>query len=189
MATIEVDEAVKRSVSFAARMADVTEGEIVRRLIAGSSHEATGRDPRQAGVPVYADYEGHRTRALYFAPARVEIIDGPLEGKSFKTPTGAARAVVRHYNPSVNDNRNGWEFWQIDNGGGPRAWLQSIRPLRPSTLSVRRLHRARSVPVWQTNPRRKTGITPARCSPAPVSCLSRRHPTSLDFARTPLWSQ
>lgn len=136
MATIEVDEAVKRSVSFAARMADATEGEIVRRLIAGSSQEATERDPRQAGVPILADYEGRRTRALYFAPARVEIIDGPLKSKSFKTPTGAARAVVRHYNPSVNDNRNGWTFWQIDNGGSTRVWLQSIRPLRPTALSV-----------------------------------------------------
>jgi hypothetical protein len=79
-------------------------------------------------VPIYADYEGHRTQALYFAPARVEIVDGPLKGESFRTSTGAARAVVRHYNPSVNDNRNGWGFWQIDNGGGPRVWLQSIRP-------------------------------------------------------------
>jgi hypothetical protein len=44
MATIEVDEAVKRSVSFAARMADVTEGELsdlraIRRV---------GHRPRQA---------------------------------------------------------------------------------------------------------------------------------------------
>jgi hypothetical protein len=51
-------------------------------------------------------------------------------GESFRSPTGAARAVVRHYNPSVNDNRNGWGFWQIDSGGGPRAWLQSIRPTK-----------------------------------------------------------
>ena len=59
----------------------------------------------------------------------MEIVDGPLKRKSFKTPTGAARAVVRHYHPSVNDNRNGWRgFWQVDNGGGPRVWLQSIRP-------------------------------------------------------------
>jgi hypothetical protein len=128
MATIEVDEAVKTTVSFAARMAGVTEGEIVRRLIAASSLEKKELDPGQKGVPIYADYEGHRTRALYFAPSRVEIVDGPLKTRSFKTPTGAARAVVRHYNPSVNDNRNGWGFWQIDNGGGPRAWLQSIRP-------------------------------------------------------------
>lgn len=130
MPTIEVDEGAKRTVSFAARMADVTEGEIVRRLIAASSLESKEPDPRQKGVPIYADYEGHRTRALYFAPARVEIVDGPLKGESFRTPTGAARAVVRHYNSSVNDNRNGWSFWQIDNGGGPRVWLQSIRPPR-----------------------------------------------------------
>lgn len=130
MAIIEVDEGVKRTVSFAARMADVTEGEIVRRLIAESSLETKELDPRKEGVPIYADYEGHRTRALYFAPARVEIVEGPLKGRSFRTPTGAARAVVRHYNPSVNDNRNGWGFWQIDNGGGPRVWLQSIRPTK-----------------------------------------------------------
>ena len=131
MPNIEVDEGVKRTVSFAARMADVAEGEIVRRLIAASSLEPRD-EPSQNNVPIYADYEGHRTRALYFAPARVEIVDGPLKGKSFGTPTGAARAVVRHYNPSVNDNRNGWSFWQIDNGGAPRDWLQSIRPTKPN---------------------------------------------------------
>ncbi|SCG15632.1 hypothetical protein GA0070610_1870 [Micromonospora echinofusca] len=127
MATIEVDDGTKRTVSFAARMANVTEGEIVRRLIADSSLAGEEPTERENGVPIYADYEGHRTRALYFAPARVQIVDGPLKGKSFKTPTGAARAIVRHYNPRVNDNRNGWSFWQIDNGG-PRVWLQSIRP-------------------------------------------------------------
>jgi hypothetical protein len=131
VANIEVDDGIKRTVSFAARMANVTEGEIVRRLIAAST--LAGEEPNlgQEGVSIYADYEGHRTRALYFAPARVEIVDGPLKGKSFKTPTGAARAVVRLYNPSVNDNRNGWSFWQRDNGGGPRVWLQSIRPNNP----------------------------------------------------------
>jgi hypothetical protein len=128
MATIEVDEGVKRTLSFAARMADVPEGEIVRRLIAASSLETKEHDHGPKGVAIYAIYEGHRTQALYFAPARVEIIDGPLRGKSFGSPTGAARAVVRYYNPSVNDNRNGWGFWQVDNGGGPRVWLQSIRP-------------------------------------------------------------
>jgi hypothetical protein len=128
MATIEVDESTKRTLSFAARMANVTEGEIVRRLVAASSLTGESTGPAQQGVAIYADYEGHRTQALYFAPARVEIVDGPLKGKSFKTPTGAARAVVRHYNPRVNDNRNGWGFWQIDNGGGSRVWLQAIRP-------------------------------------------------------------
>ncbi len=74
MATIEVDDGIKRTVSFAARMANVTEGEIVQRLIAASSLTEEGPDLRQQGVPLYADYRGHRTRALYFAPARVEIV-------------------------------------------------------------------------------------------------------------------
>ena len=127
MATIEVDEETKRTVAFAAQMAGVSEAEIMRRLIALPTATPGDSSPDRDGVPIFADYEGHRTRAMYFAPARVEIVDGPLRGQSFKTPTGAARAVVRQYNPKVNDNRNGWGFWQLDNGG-PRAWLQSIRP-------------------------------------------------------------
>lgn len=133
MAIIEVDGATKRSVALAARMAQLTEGEIVRRLVLESSSIPTEPGTGREGVPIYADYEGHRTRALYLAPTRVEIIDGPLRGRSFKTPTGAARAVVRHYNPSVNDNRNGWSFWQIE-GDGPRTWLQSIRPAADNGL-------------------------------------------------------
>ncbi len=125
---IDVDDATKQAVSFAARMADVSEGEIIRRLVGGGHPSRDEPQPASQGVAIYADYEGHRVRARYFEPARVEISDGPLAGKSFKTPTGAARAVVRQYNPSVNDNRNGWSFWQIDNGTGARVWLQSIRP-------------------------------------------------------------
>ena len=125
--TIEVDGETKRTVAFAAQMAGVSEGEIVRRLVTASVTGQGGEAPRSEGIAVYADYAGHRTRARYFAPARIEIIDGPLQGTSYKTPTGAARAVVRQYNSKVNDNRNGWGFWQLDQRG-PRAWLQSIRP-------------------------------------------------------------
>ena len=127
MATIETDDATKRAVAFAARMAGVSEGEIIRRLVAASTGAPEPPDSETDGVPVYADYAGHRTRALYFAPARVEITDGPLKGNSYKTPTAAARAVVRAYNPQVNDNRNGWGFWQLDRSG-PRTWLQALRP-------------------------------------------------------------
>ncbi|MDT5039468.1 MAG: hypothetical protein QOE51_453 [Actinoplanes sp.] len=88
-------------------MATVTEGEIIRRLVGASAQATEEPDSADQGVAIYADYEGHRVRARYFRPARVEIADGPLAGKSFKTPTGAARAVVRHYNPSVKDNPNG----------------------------------------------------------------------------------
>lgn len=129
MATIEVDEYTKLTVAFAARVANLSESAIIRRLIEGSALTDDKRpQPMDQGVTIYADYEGHRVHARYTEPARVEIIDGPLAGRSFKTPTGAARAVVRNYNPTINDNRNGWTFWQIDDESGVRTPLQSIRP-------------------------------------------------------------
>jgi hypothetical protein len=129
MATIEVDEDTKRTVAFAARMANLSEEAIIRRLIATSALASSeNARPSSRDVAVYADYEGHRVHARFVEPARVEIIDGPLAGQSFKTPTGAARAVVRHYNPDINDNRNGWTFWQLDTDSGARRSLQSIRP-------------------------------------------------------------
>ena len=105
MATIEVDDRIKRTVSFAARMANVTEGEIVRRLIADSSLKEEGPDPRQ-GVPLYSHYQGHRTRALYFAPSRVEVVDGPIP------VTAANEAALRSALEAA-----GIEFID-ENGGG-----------------------------------------------------------------------
>lgn len=125
IATIEIYDHTKRTIAFAAQMANVSEAEIIERLVLASS---IAGPPKSDGLPVYADYGGHRTRGRYFAPGRVEIIDGPLAGKSYKSPTGAARAVVRQYSPEVNDNRNGWMFWQLEDGSGGRVWLQSIRP-------------------------------------------------------------
>ncbi|GIE93671.1 hypothetical protein [Paractinoplanes rishiriensis] len=140
MATIEVDEDTKRTLSFAARMARLTEGQIVRRLIETGpwAEERAPSPPGVEGVAIYADYEGHRVRARYLEPGRVHIVDGPLAGQTFKTPTAAARAVIRHFNPAVNDNRNGWTFWQIDEAG-VRKPLQSIRPgaQRPGRGSLR----------------------------------------------------
>jgi hypothetical protein len=137
MATIDVDAATKQTVSFAARMANVTEGEIIRRLVSGGG--LPREDPAPAveqGIAIYADYEGHRVRARYFEPARVEIVDGPLAGQSFKTPTGAARAVVRYYNPGVNDNRNGWS-----SADRQWRWSKSVAPVRTPTW-----HRALTCP-------------------------------------------
>jgi hypothetical protein len=139
MPTIEVDTEIKKIIAFAARMASVSEGEIIRRLIAGGDsgkpveNSQIQNSPKDAsGVSIYAFYEGHRTTGRFYPPARVEITDGPLAGQSFKSPTGAARAIVRHYNPNINDNRNGWAFWQLDNDSESNVWLQSIRPQQQS---------------------------------------------------------
>ncbi|MFD6288865.1 hypothetical protein [Streptomyces sp. NPDC060205] len=130
---IEVDAQTYRSIEFAARMGNTTAGEVVARLVRTASvpsaaPTATSKESAEAErkVDVYADYEGHRTRGSYDrAMKRIDITSGPLAGQSFKTPTGAARAVVAHYKPDVNPNRNGWSFWLLDDGSD--ELLQSIR--------------------------------------------------------------
>jgi len=50
------------------------------------------------------------------------------QGLVCPTPPFHPTNVSPLYNPSINDNRNGWGFWQIKNATGSRVWLQSIRP-------------------------------------------------------------
>lgn len=129
MPFIEVSQEVKGQVALAAKIAGISENAVIQALIAdlspsGPVNQVSAKD----GVAIHANYEGQRTRARFLEPARVEILDGPLRGQSFKSPTGAARAVIRLYNPKVNDNRNGWTFWVIDEGDEKGNFLQSIRP-------------------------------------------------------------
>jgi hypothetical protein len=106
-------------------------GEVVASLVAAASMPAPARgetEHRESAdrLAVFADYEGHRTQGNYDPKTtRIDITSGPLAGRSFKSPTGAARAVVAHYKPGVSPNRNGWSFWTLDDGSG--RFLQSIR--------------------------------------------------------------
>jgi hypothetical protein len=126
MATIKVDEETDRYLEFAAKIAGVTKGEVVARLVAASSVSAgPPSEQRVDTVAIHADYDGHRTNARFVpGPGRIEIADGPLAGKSYKTPSEAARAVVTHFRPEVSPQRNGWIFWVVTATGAP---LQSIR--------------------------------------------------------------
>lgn len=129
---VEVDERTFRSLEFAAHMANTTAGDIVARLVAdasartGAANEVSEQSDTSMRVAVYADYAGHRTHGKYDRTTkRIDITSGPLTGQSFKSPTGAARAVVAHYKPKVSSNRNGWAFWILDDGSG--GLLQTIR--------------------------------------------------------------
>jgi hypothetical protein len=130
--TIELDAQTYRSLEFAAHISGCTAGEVVARLVAEASmprpptNEDSEHPEGARGEVVYADYEGHRTQGRYDPrTTRIDITSGPLAGRSFKTPTGAARAVVTHYKPGVSPNRNGWSFWILDDGS--ERFLQSIR--------------------------------------------------------------
>lgn len=115
-------------------MAHTTAGEVVARLVEQASMPepvpaASVASGVSTGIPVYADYGGYRTHGTFDrTTTRIDITSGPLAGRSFKTPTGAAMAVVRYYKPGVSPNRNGWSFWNLDDGSG--RFLQSIRHTR-----------------------------------------------------------
>ena len=130
-ATIEVDEQTYRQLEFAARVSNTTAGEVVARLVATattpeSTRSTTEKREDSEGVAVHSVYDGHRTQASYDSDTtRIDVTSWPLAGRSFKTPTGAARAVVAHYKPGVSPNRNGWSFWILGDGSGRP--LQAIR--------------------------------------------------------------
>jgi hypothetical protein len=71
-------------------------------------------------------YEGQRIDAIYHTRTkRVDAGTGVLAGQSFKSPSGAAMAIVRALNPKVHPNRNGWTFWTITQTG---KTLEAIKP-------------------------------------------------------------
>ena len=100
-----------------------------RRLVERSRPAAVGAlSPGvapAAGVAVHAVYDGQRTAGVYDqATHRVTISEGPLAGTSYKSPSGAAIAVVTNCRPDVNPNRNGWSFWTVTTTG---RLLQTLR--------------------------------------------------------------
>ncbi|AEB47588.1 hypothetical protein VAB18032_02520 [Micromonospora maris AB-18-032] len=130
MPQIEVDDATDRYLTFAAGITGMTKGQLVARLVeqaqaAAAPEPATPDGDEPASVRVYADYAGHRTYGMFVpGPGRIEITSGPLAGRSFRTPSQAAREIVQHYNPAVSPHRNGWSFFFVAATGAP---LQSLR--------------------------------------------------------------
>lgn len=130
--SIPLDEETMRSVEFAAKIAGMTPGEVVARLVAQASIPAPpeplrGDSSHTELLDVYSDYDGIRTHARFDPTTkRIEITAGPLVGRRFKTPSAAARAVVAQLKPGIDPNRNGWTFWRLDNGSGTK--LQTMKP-------------------------------------------------------------
>ncbi|WP_186629999.1 hypothetical protein [Rhodococcus sp. BP22] len=65
-------------------------------------------------VRVVADFDGYRLSAR-FDPSnkRLEIMQGPMEGRRFDDPTQAASAVATHISGDI-EVRDGWKFWELD---------------------------------------------------------------------------
>lgn len=98
----------------------------VRRLIAEFQNSQRGDVPApQGSIGIHALYNGQRIEATFDPDTRrVQILSGPLESKTFNSPSGAAIAVVQRLKPKVHPNRNGWTFWTLNSNG---EMLQSMR--------------------------------------------------------------
>lgn len=127
MKIVEVTNEVAKDLELLAKAWATTNGDVIRRLLQEYVRPATSpvTTTQASGIAIHSIYEGRRTEARYdLATRRVDITSGPLAGQSFKSPSGAAIAVVREHNPTVNPNRNGWSFWLITESG---KLLQTLR--------------------------------------------------------------
>ncbi|GGV42015.1 hypothetical protein GCM10010495_69580 [Kitasatospora herbaricolor] len=130
-ATIELDGSTYARVRLLALAWKVSEGEAVKRLMEHFEQPLPAQAPvppakkeGQESVPVHARYEGNLIPGLYYpASQALEITEGPAVGR-YKSPSGAATAVLRAYNPKVSPHRNGWSFFVVDGSG---EFLQSVR--------------------------------------------------------------
>lgn len=65
-------------------------------------------------IRVVADFEGYRLCARFDpSSGRLEIVQGPMQGRRFDDPTQAASAVATHISGDV-EVRDGWTFWQLE---------------------------------------------------------------------------
>lgn len=112
---IDLDDETYARVRLAARVAGISEAAVVARAIAAYLAPDSGPPvDRWEPIPVYAGYGGRRVEGV-FTPAtqRLVVTSEPLAGQGFKSPSGAARAVVRALNPDASTgNPNGWTFWR-----------------------------------------------------------------------------
>ncbi|MFD7729772.1 hypothetical protein ACFV6F_05220 [Kitasatospora phosalacinea] len=124
---VTLDEATYGQVRLLARAWAVSEGEAIRRLVKHFDSTPSPSEPAEVSsnlLAVHADYESNRVKGFYDPVTRsVEISSGPAAGR-YKSPSGAAAAILRAYNPRVAPHRNGWSFFVVDETG---ELLQSVR--------------------------------------------------------------
>jgi hypothetical protein len=114
---VSIDARTAAVVRRRAREFGMSETDFVRRAVSVYLDVLEGTAPRDpwTPVPIYGTYEGHRVEGLFLpATRRVTVTTEPIAGARFKSPSGAARAVVAALNPGrVHSQSNGWRFWRL----------------------------------------------------------------------------
>ena len=130
MPTIDLHPRDFRRLALLGRAWNVDVSGAVSRLLdefeAGAPSATTPASEEQ--VPVHAVYADQRVEGLFDRRTRrLRITSGPLADRTYRSPSGAAVAVVGMHNRSVSPNRNGWSFWLINETG---ELLQTLRGAR-----------------------------------------------------------
>ncbi len=96
----------------------IPEDQVVARLLeAFQDGRRSGQTKNPDELSVSASYGGADVKGIFhFTSGRLDIVEGPAAGRKFRTPSGAACAVVQVINPRINPNRNGWTFWRDEEG-------------------------------------------------------------------------
>ena len=112
---IEVDDETYTRIRLAAQVAGISAADVVRRAIAALLADPPPAVDRWQPVPIYGVYGGRRVEAVFIpATSRVVVTGEPLPNAKFKSPSGAAQAVVRALNPDrARVNVSGWQFWRL----------------------------------------------------------------------------
>lgn len=117
MGQITVSKAVHDQVQLLGRAWALADGAVIERLLMefqASDHRGSTPTLEAGEVPIYAIYQGSKTEGMFEPDTRrLRITTGPLAGQTWKSPSGAAVAVVRRANPTIRAERNGWGFWIV----------------------------------------------------------------------------
>ncbi|HEU0130974.1 MAG TPA: hypothetical protein VFQ85_08295 [Mycobacteriales bacterium] len=134
--TIVVDQATALAVRFAARLHGITDSQVVIRAVAQIGARGSGPAHRWEPVPVFCEYAGVRVDGTYLpATRRLVVNPGESTERSFRSPSGAARAVVEMLNPRRSHTQtNGWHFWRIADSG---ARLDTVRYMPPNATAAK----------------------------------------------------
>lgn len=122
---IPVQAEIHRQVALLARALEMTTSETIAHLLQHYAQAAPETPAHtEVLVPVYAIYQRRRIEGQFDRrTGALAILAGPGAGQ-YKTPSGAARAVVTALRPTVSPIRTGWQFWRLSENG---AQLEVLR--------------------------------------------------------------
>ncbi|MFE5298108.1 hypothetical protein [Streptomyces sp. NPDC056632] len=135
--SVTLDPSTHSLLNLLAKAWNTTPTDAVRQLLVlfAETMPAAAQTDADGRVPVHAIYAATRVNALYdTATQSVTIPEGNPGAGTYKSPSGASRAVIETLRPDVLPIRTGWTFWRITSSG---QVLRTIRPPSATALAAR----------------------------------------------------